>query len=210
MKTKSLPTQKSSMKLLPWLTMDSLAHTTPVDLEIINENWVVVDSEIVNKTTSMAGAWIRQRTQPLLSHKSSIKTESLPTQKSSTKLLSWLTHGFVSAYNPYWLRNRQRKLSRYQLRNHQWNYFHGWQMDSLAHTAPVDLEIINEIWVVVDSEIVNKTASMADAWIRQRTQPCCLINRQRKLSRYRLKNYQRNCFHGWRMDSSAHTTFIDS
>ena len=112
-KTESLPTQKYQWNYFHGWQMDSLAHTAPVDLEIINENWVVVDSEIVNKTASMADAWIRQRTQPLLSHKLSTKTESLPTQKLSMKLLSWLTHGFISSYNLYWLRNHQWKLSRY-------------------------------------------------------------------------------------------------
>jgi len=42
--------------------MDSSAHTTPIDSEIINENWVATDSEIINETASTADAWIRQRT----------------------------------------------------------------------------------------------------------------------------------------------------
>jgi len=42
--------------------MDSSAHTTPIDSEIINENWVAADSEIINETASTADVWIRQRT----------------------------------------------------------------------------------------------------------------------------------------------------
>jgi len=60
--------------------MDSSAHTTPIDLEIINENYVVAVSKCVNKTASTVDAWIRQHTQPLLTQKSSTKTESMLTR----------------------------------------------------------------------------------------------------------------------------------
>jgi len=38
----------------------------------------------------------------------------------------------------------------------------------------VDLEIINENGVAVESEIINETASTGDAWIRKRKEPCWL------------------------------------
>jgi hypothetical protein len=44
-------------------------------------------------------------------------------------------------------------------------------MDSSVHTTIVDLEIVKVIYVVGHSEIVTKTASTTDSWIRQRTQP---------------------------------------
>jgi hypothetical protein len=39
---------------------------TPVDSEIVNENWVIADSEIINETASTGDPWIHQRPQPLL------------------------------------------------------------------------------------------------------------------------------------------------
>jgi hypothetical protein len=44
-------------------------------------------------------------------------------------------------------------------------------MDSSAHEASVDWEIVEEIWVDAASKIITETASIADVWIRQRTQP---------------------------------------
>jgi hypothetical protein len=61
-------------------------------------------------------------------------------------------------------------MVRWWHRNHQQNYFHGWRLESLANTFSVDSKIINENWVVADSEIINEIASSADAWICQRTQ----------------------------------------
>jgi hypothetical protein len=75
--------------------MDSTAQTAPVA------------SEIFNETASMGDPWIRQRKQPLW------------LQKSSTKLLPRVTHAFNSAHNPCGLRNHQRKLCRWRLKNHQ-------------------------------------------------------------------------------------------
>jgi len=43
-------------------------------------------------------------------------------------------------------------------------------MDSSAHAALVDSEIVEEISVDAVSEIIKQTASRADEWIRQRTQ----------------------------------------
>jgi hypothetical protein len=42
-------------------------------------------------------------------------------------------------------------------------------MDSSVHTAPIDFEIVNKNWIVVDSEKVIETGSRADAWIHQRS-----------------------------------------
>jgi hypothetical protein len=44
-------------------------------------------------------------------------------------------------------------------------------MDSLAHTATVDSEIVKENYVAAASEIIIETACRVDAWIRQRTKP---------------------------------------
>jgi hypothetical protein len=44
-------------------------------------------------------------------------------------------------------------------------------MHSIAQTAHVGLEIINENRVPGDSQIINETASTGDAWIRQRKEP---------------------------------------
>jgi hypothetical protein len=38
--------------------MDSSASTTPVDSEIVNENWVASDLEIINEGASKGNAWI--------------------------------------------------------------------------------------------------------------------------------------------------------
>jgi len=77
--------------------MHSTAQTAHVGLEIINENLVAGDSKIINETAYMGEAWIRQRKERMWALKSSTKTQSLQNQKSSTKLLPWVTHGFVSA-----------------------------------------------------------------------------------------------------------------
>jgi hypothetical protein len=46
----SLPTQKSSLKLLPQLTLVLSVRTVSVDSVIITENRVADDSEIINET----------------------------------------------------------------------------------------------------------------------------------------------------------------
>ena len=91
-----------------------------------------------------------------------------------------------------------RAKSRYGLRNHQRNCFQGWHMDSKAQTAPVNSEIINENWVVAVVEIINKTASTGEARFDSAKSPCW------------LRNHKRNCFQGWRMDSTAQTAPVDS
>jgi hypothetical protein len=112
--------------------MHSIAQTTHVGLEIINENRVTGDSQIINETASTGDAWIRQRKEPMRAMQSSTKTESLPNQKSSTKLLPRVRHGFDSANSPFGLRNHHRKR------------FHKCRMHSTAQTAHMGLEIINE------------------------------------------------------------------
>jgi len=190
--------------------MDSTSQRALVGSKIINEIWVASDLEIINETASTGDTWIRQRKHPLW------------TQNSSTKLLPRVTHGFDSANSPCGLRNHQR------------NCFIGCRMDSTAQTAPADSKIIIENWFTPDSEIINETASTGDAWIRQRKQPlgtrksstkllpqvthgfdstnspCRLRNQHWKLSRCLLKNYQRNCFHGWCVDSTAQTAPVAS
>jgi hypothetical protein len=54
-------------------------------------------------------------------------------------------------------------------------------MDSSAHTAPVDSEIVKENCFVADSKIITETVSRADAWIRQRTQPLLTQKQPRKM-----------------------------
>jgi len=105
--------------------MDSTAQTAHVGLEIINENLVAGDSKIINETAYTGEAWIRQRKEPMWALKSSTKTQSLQNQKSSTKLLPRVLHAFDSANSPCGLRNHQRKLSHWRLKNHQRNCLHG-------------------------------------------------------------------------------------
>jgi len=61
--------------------MDSSAHATPVDSEIVEEISFDAYSEIMKDTASRAGEWIRQRTQQLLTLKQSRKPVPLPLQK---------------------------------------------------------------------------------------------------------------------------------
>jgi hypothetical protein len=150
-----------------WL-MDSSAHTASVDSQIDKENWVYADAKIVNQTTSMADAWICLPTHRL-TQKESRKTESLLTQKSSPKLLPEMTHEFVSAHSPCWLRNSLGKLRHCRLRNRYRNWFQSWRMDSSSHTAHVDSQIVKEKKVAADSEIVTEIASTGDTLIHQRT-----------------------------------------
>jgi hypothetical protein len=49
--------------------MDSSAHTTLVDSEIVEEISVDADLEIIKETTSRADEWIRQCTQQPLTQK---------------------------------------------------------------------------------------------------------------------------------------------
>jgi hypothetical protein len=105
--------------------MDSTAQTAHVGLEIINENLVAGDSKIINETAYTGEAWIRQRKEPMWALKSSTKTQSLKNQKSSPKLLPRVLHAFDSANSPCGLRNHQRKLSRWRLKNHQRNCLQG-------------------------------------------------------------------------------------
>jgi hypothetical protein len=44
-------------------------------------------------------------------------------------------------------------------------------VDSEALAAPFDLEKVNENGVGADSEIINGTPSIGDAWIRNSTKP---------------------------------------
>ena len=124
--------------------VDSEALTAPVDIEIVNKNWVVADSEIITETPFKGDTWIRESSQPLLTQKKSTKTESVPTGKSSPKHFPKVMRGFGSACSPWWLRKDQRKWSRCRLTNHQWKTFHRWRMDSWEHTVPFDSEIVNE------------------------------------------------------------------
>jgi hypothetical protein len=82
-------------------------------------------------------------------------------------------------------------------------------MDSTAQTAPRD------------SQIINKTASTGDEWIRQRKQilgtkkssmillPWVAQGFDSANSPWGLRNHQRNC-HGWRMDSTAQRAHASS
>jgi len=167
-------------------------------------------SEIITKTTFRCDDWIHQPTQPLLTHKQSRKTELLPTQKSSPKLFQELTHGFISAHSPCWLRKKQGKRSHYPLKNSPRNFFHRWQIDSSAHTAPVDIERIKENWIVAHSEIISETfLELTHGFVSQHS-PCWLINSEGKLSCCPLRNHHRNYFKSWPMDLSVPTAPIDS
>jgi len=75
------PLRNSPRNLFHKWGMDLSAHTAPIDLEIVKENWVASHSKIASKTAFRGDAWIPQCTEPLLTHKQSRKTESLPSQK---------------------------------------------------------------------------------------------------------------------------------
>ena len=125
------------------------------------------------------------------------KTRSLSIQKSSTKLLPWLTHGFVSAHNLYLLINHQWKLSHCRLRNHQWNYFHGLCMDSPAHTTLVDLEIINETKELRTQKSSTKLLPQLTHGFVNVHNLYWLRNCQWKLCRCRFRNHQGRWSHFW-------------
>ena len=152
--------------------MDSSAPTAFVESEIVNDNWVAAESEIITETPTKGEAWIQKCSQPLLSQKMSRKTESVSTGKSSMKQLPKVTHGFVSAPNPCWLRKCRWKLCHYHFWNRQRNWFRRWRVDSLAPTAFVESEIVNDNWVAAESEIITETPSKGDAWIQKRSHPC--------------------------------------
>jgi hypothetical protein len=187
--------------------MDSTAQTAPLA------------SEIITESASTGDAWIQQRKEPMRAMQSSSKTESMPNQKSSTKLLPRVTHEFDSANSPAaseifietastgdaWIRHRKQPLR---------------PPKSSPKTLPEVTHAFDSANSHTALEIFNKTASTGDAVIRQRKQhlrpqksstklhqrvthafdsansPCGLRNHQRKLSRWRLRNHQRNCFHG--------------
>jgi hypothetical protein len=112
-------------------------------------------------------ARIQNCSQPLLTQKSQGKPSRCRLKKSSTKHLPHVTPGFVRAQSPYWVRNSHQKLSRCRLKNYHRNRFHRWCVDSLALTALVKSEKVNENEVSVEWKIINKTPSKGDIWIRQ-------------------------------------------
>ena len=67
-------------------------------------------------------------------------------------------------------RNYSRKLRHSRLRNHHRNFYKSRRMDSSAHKAPVDSQIVKENEIDAE-EIITETACKADAYIRQCTQP---------------------------------------
>jgi hypothetical protein len=79
--------------------------------------------------------------------------------------------GFRSARSTYWLRNDQQKLSRYALRNHHWNSFQRWRVDSKALAASVDSDKVNKNGIGAELEIINETPSTGDGWNYQHGQP---------------------------------------
>jgi hypothetical protein len=127
-------------------------------------------------------AWNRQRKQ------------SLGTQKSSTKLLPQVTYGFDSASSPWdseiinktastgdtWIRQRKQPL---------------WTPKSSTKTESLSSQ-----------KSSTKLLLRVTHWFHSAKSPCGLWNHQRKLSCWRLRNHQRNCFHGWHVDSTEHTT----
>jgi hypothetical protein len=126
------------------------------------------------------------------------------------KLFPHITCGFVGAHNPSWLWNRQRKQSLFRLRIHQCYWLHNWRLDSSAHTIPVDSEIITDSWVAANSKTSTKLLpQLKRGFIRARS-PRWLGSRHWKLSCSLLRNHQRNYFPSWRLDSSMHTSPVDS
>jgi hypothetical protein len=85
-----------------------------------------------------------------------------------------------------------------------------WRMDSSVRPAPKVLEIVNENWATIVSEIINENDSKGDPWICQRQQPCWLRHSQRKLVRCRLRNHHLKTFQIWRVDSEVLAAPLDS
>ena len=115
--------------------------------------------------------------------------------KPSTIVLPQLTRGFVIAQSPYWLGYRKRKLSSCRLRNHKWQCFPRWCLDSSAHTVPLDSKITTEKWVTHDSKSSLKLLPQLTLGFFNEHSPCWLPNRNHKLSRWRLRNQYRDCLH---------------
>jgi len=154
MKKELVPTRKSSPKHLPKTTrgfgsagspyslrksqlnnfhtwhVDSAAPTAPVDLEIVNKNYIAIDSEIITETPFKGDAWFRNSCQPLLIQKKWTKTGSVLIGKWSLKHFSKGTCGFRRAASTCWLRKSQWKRSRCRLENHHRNTFQRWCVDS--------------------------------------------------------------------------------
>ena len=101
--------------------MESLANTTTVDLEIVNENWVTVNLEIINEdkfhgwhlesSTNTIHYWLKNH-QWKLSHCQPINHQR--------KQIPRMTHGIISEHNHCGLENCQWKSICCQPRNHQW------------------------------------------------------------------------------------------
>jgi hypothetical protein len=56
-------------------------------------------------------------------------------------------------------------MSLFQLENRHQNCFPNWCLVLSVRTIPIDSVIVTENWVAADLEIVDETASKADAWL---------------------------------------------
>jgi hypothetical protein len=61
-------------------------------------------------------------------------------------------------------------MSLFQLENRHQNCFPSWCLVLSVRTIPIDSVIVTENWVAADLEIVDETASKADAWLCMHTQ----------------------------------------
>ena len=190
--------------------LDSSVLPTPLDWEIVNENWVAADLEIITETPSKGDAWIRKHSQPLLTQKWSMKTGSVPTQKWSTKHLPQVTPGFVRAHSPFWFRNSPHKLSHCRLRNHHRNGFHRSRVDSSALASSVDSEKVNKTESVSTRKSSTKQIPKVTLGFISAPSPSWLRKGRWKLSQCRLKNHHRDSFQRWRVDSEALAGPVDS
>jgi hypothetical protein len=78
------------------------------------------------------------------------------------------------------------------------------------YKVTIDLDIASENLVATNSETLNDTTFLDDAWIRQRTHPTWLGNCHQKISRSLLWNRHRHCFPSWHSVLSVHTVPVKS
>jgi hypothetical protein len=184
--TQPLLIQKLSRKtkLLP--TRKSSTKQLPQVTRLFVNTPTLVDSEIVNENWSATDSEIVNQTASIGD--------------------AWIRQ----RAHPYWLRNNQWKLSHCRLQNCQRNRFQRWRVDSSAPVAPFDLEIVNKNWVATDSEIITKTPSKGDAWIRKRLQPLLSKKKSTKMKSVLTQQSSTKTFHRWCLDSWEHTTPFDS
>jgi hypothetical protein len=117
--------------------MESSANTTTVDSEIVNENRVDVNPEIINE--NKFHGWRMESSANTTTVDSEIVNENRVTVNpeiiNENKFHCWRLELSANTIHR-WLRNRQKKLSRWWPRNRHENY------------VVADSEIVSDNWVI--------------------------------------------------------------